>query len=528
MAKCGVTNVAGGGGIGSDELSVTKEYVLIGKKYVGADTDDEIGIGIMVDNRTTANQNLNAGGSFLVKNGYHAQPFTVIANSLASQTPATATDNRVMSGDTYWRNGVKGTGTMTVQSILSFSVAPYTENQIIFTWKNPAMGPYSGVIIVGKTGAYPTSITDGTRYYKGFGNNSSANGTSNITLSGFSPNVTYYFRAYSYTTLNGSEWVHSNSLAANAMIKLTILTFTSSQTWTVPSGINQVKVFCVGGGGAGGDGSWETRGGVTGNGGGGGYTVTQTVNVTPGQQIPVIIGSGGDSYYGLSDSRQRNGSQTSFGSVVAKGGYGGIGDRAKHLIPEGNETPEQLEKSIYTFSDGGSGGGAGGAFEPDTRDHLYGVPWGANGGTNGSNGGVSGLYNIVYTGEDTESGGRIYTYGDVMREAVGEGGRGQGTTTRAFGEGTGTVYSGGGGGAGGGKIYFTANGTAHRYEGAGGGGGASGGGRGGTGNSYQDSAMNGVAGTGGGGGGGGGRGNSGASRYSGGGGSGICIIRYLG
>jgi hypothetical protein len=45
MAKCGITNINGGGGIGSDELSVTKKQVLKGKTYVGADTNDEIGIG---------------------------------------------------------------------------------------------------------------------------------------------------------------------------------------------------------------------------------------------------------------------------------------------------------------------------------------------------------------------------------------------------------------------------------------------------------------------------------------------------
>jgi hypothetical protein len=45
MAKCGITNIGGGGGIGSDELSATKKQVLKGKTYVGADTNDEIGIG---------------------------------------------------------------------------------------------------------------------------------------------------------------------------------------------------------------------------------------------------------------------------------------------------------------------------------------------------------------------------------------------------------------------------------------------------------------------------------------------------
>lgn len=116
MAKCGITNIGGGGGIGSDELTVTKEYVLSGLEYVGADTDDEKGVGIMIDNGTTANQNLNAGGSFLVKGGYHAQDFSVNANSLASQTIATVTSNKVLNGETFYANGIKGTGTIPIQT----------------------------------------------------------------------------------------------------------------------------------------------------------------------------------------------------------------------------------------------------------------------------------------------------------------------------------------------------------------------------------------------------------------------------
>lgn len=484
MAKCGVTNVAGGGGIGSDELSVTKEYILSGKTYVGADTDDEIGTGIMPNNGATANQSLNAGGSFLVKNGYHAQGFTVIANSLASQTPATATDNRVMSGDTYWRNGVKGTGTMSVQSILSFSVAPYTASQMVFTWKNPAMGPFSGVIIVGKTGGYPTSITDGTRYYKGFGNNASANGTSNVVIGGFSTNITYYFRAFGYTTLNNAEWVNSTSLIANTIIRLTTLTFTSSQTWVAPPGINEIQVFVVGGGGAGGKSTLTYLGDPSGSGGGGGYTKTETISVTPGQQIPVIIGAGGESV-GMTGG---NGGDTSFGSVIALGGKGGSENSWSYNRGEG----------------GSGGGGAGIRWSTWNRDVVI---YAGNGGSDGGDGGES--------SSQTRTNGEIVARGQV-------GATGQHTTTRAFGEAGNTIYSGGGGGGGG--MMPNSNSQANDYF-PGGAGGAGGGGRGGE-NQYNIS--NATPNTGGGGGGSTGKVNSGATRPAGNGGSGICIIRYLG
>nr|WP_024835384.1 hypothetical protein [Clostridium sp. 12(A)] len=528
MAKCGVTNVAGGGGIGSDEVSVTKEYVLDGKTYVGADTDDEIGTGKMANNGTTANQSLNAGGSFYIKKGYHAQDFTVIANSLASQTSGTAIPTHVLNGETYWTNGNKVTGTMNVQSILSFSCAPYSFSQIIFTWQNPSYGPFSGVIIVGKTGGYPANINDGTRFYKGFGNNTNAWGVSNAIVGGFSTSINYYFRAFSYATINGQEWLGSSSYTKNVYINLVTQVFTTSTTWTVPNGINQVEVFCVGGGGGGGDGSWDTNESATGSGGGGGYTTTQTINVTSGQQIPIIIGLGGEGYLGSSYSLQRNGSSTSFGSIVAKGGYGGYGDILKHYTPTGKETPKQLESAYYTYGNGGSGGGGGGGFEPDTRDHLYSTPWGANGGSNGNNGGQSALYSIIKTGEHRDNDGDEhdeYGYSNQVRAWKQEGGRGQGFSTQAFG--TGTVYSGGGGGGGGGHWTFSKNGSHQTYDGGGGQGGYYGGGPGGTAstsNNGQDATPN----SGGGGGGGGGRQSSGAKRYSGAGGSGICIIRYIG
>lgn len=480
MAKCGVTNVAGGGGIGSDEVSVTKEYVLSGKTYVGADTDDEIGTGTMPNNGTTANQSLNAGGSFYIKKGYHAQDFTVIANSLASQTSATAIPSHVLNGETYWANGNKSTGTMNVQSILSFSCAPYSANQIIFTWQNPQKGPFSGVIIVGKTGGYPANINDGTRYYKGFGNNSSGNGVSNTIIGGFGVNITYYFRAFSYCTINGGEPLSGTTRISNTIIQQVTQVITSSTTWVCPANINSVDVFCVGGGASGsgagaGNEDW-------GGGGGGGYTTTAlNLSVSPNASYSVIIGSGG-SAVGDGQSYGYDGSATSFGGtlVVANGGI----------------------KGGWRGGNGGSGGGGGAA---SGRYNEGRTANGGNGGSNGSDGSRG-------SGED---GGGF---------DGGLGGTGQGSTTRAFQESTGTIYSGGGGG--GGSIVRSGGG----YDGIGGIGGNFGGGRGG--GAYDPSNPQygniGTAGTPNSGGGSGGGRNGFVSSGSGQGGSGVCIIRYLG
>lgn len=463
MAKCGITNVAGGGGIGSDQLSVTKEYILSGKTYVGADTDDEIGTGIMIDNKITANQSLNAGGSFYIKKGYHAQDFTVIANSLASQTSGTAIPSHVLNGETFWANGNKSSGSMNVQSILSFSCAPYSASQLIFTWQNPSFGPFSGVIIIGKTGGYPANINDGTRYYKGFGNNTSGGGVSSVLLNGFGVNITYYFRAFSYCTVNGEEWTSVTTRITNIIIQQVTQVFTSSTTWTVPSGIYKIEVFSVGGGGSGGTGTTSSNN-YGGGGGGGGYTITTTASVTPGQQLNVIIGT---------STLYRDGSNTYI-----------------------NEIPS----SLALGGKKGNGGYTGGGFE-------------GNGGNGGSGGGGSCFYYKGSGGSYPAGNGGSDGSNGTGSAGGGFRGTGQNTTTRSFGEVTGTPYSGGGGGGGSGQTANSNRGFGGFYGGGNG----------------QDVFQGGSGGTpnSGGGGGGGMIYTSNSDRDGKIGGSGICIIRYV-
>jgi hypothetical protein len=189
--------------------------------------------------------------------------------------------------------------------------------------------------------------------------------------------------------------------------------FTSSQIWTVPSDVETVQVFLVGGGGT-----------HLYSGAGGGYTLTRTVTVTPGALIAITVGAGGPS------SRYRdglgNGGASSFGAVTVSGNNG---------------------------ENGGSGGGAVG------RNSAY---LGGNGGSDGSNG---------------------HAMTDHYKNPVADtspGGTGQGFTTRAFGEASGTLYAGGGGGMGYNYDYYESPGGGSGESVGSGRGGAGGGGDGGT------------------------------------------------
>ena len=139
------TNAGGGGGISSDELTAARGDVLKGKTAVTSDSSDEPVEGTLeltgdaadshvlsgktyynkdpktrragtMPNRGAVAQELAAGGSYTVPEGYHNGAGKVTAKSLASQTGgATAADGDVLSGKTYWKDGAKRTGTMANQ-----------------------------------------------------------------------------------------------------------------------------------------------------------------------------------------------------------------------------------------------------------------------------------------------------------------------------------------------------------------------------------------------------------------------------
>lgn len=185
-------------------------------------------------------------------------------------------------------------------------------------------------------------------------------------------------------------------------------------------------------------------GGGNASGGCGGRTTTvKAKTVTAGTSYTVTVGAGG--------AAGKSGGKSSFGSLASAAGGGGPGGK------------------------GGSGGGGSGLYITSSNKRN-----GGNGGSNGANG--------------------VNGYGtDGFKN-----GTGQGTTTKEFGESSGTLYAGGGGGAG-------------DYDCTSGKGGAGGGGAGGS--IHDNGPKAGGAGTTnlGGGGGGGSTGGKG--------GSGIVIIR---
>lgn len=353
---------------------------------------------------------------------------------------------RYASGN-FMLQGSQGISKATQISGLSATVGFAEPGKIQLDWVNPTDPKLKGVRIMYSTGYYPLSPTDGIVFY----DSNDANPTNTYTKQGFVDGTRYYFRAFAWTYKNATRVYTTDTAGARtSAMPMQIqgsYIFTTSSDFIIPFGVTEIDLFLVGGGGSGGyafnsGSSSSYRGG---GGGGGGYTATyKKVKVSSGTKISAVIGAGGSK--GTTDginggdggSTLLNVNGVSYEALGGKGGgYNGQGGK------------------------GGSGAGSG----------HYSDGIGGNGGSNGSDG-LPGYY---------------------------PGGLGQNTTTKAFGDTTGTLYAGGGAGGGG---YLGSKGT----------GGAGGGSR-----------TDGQANTGGGGGGN----TNGYNRADvGNGGSGVAIIRW--
>lgn len=440
--------------------SASNQTIAAGQYLSGAQTIR----GVTTSNLTAAN--VKAGVNVQVGDSASAGRIANVTGSFTSDGTITAAT--VRNGYIGYSNGSKITGSLSINSATSFSVAQSGNNTVSVTCATPAAAtgrPWGGLYVRGKVGGYPTSTGDG--FFVGRVGGLNANTITYTSASNMPNGSTVYFRGWDYafynttgstTTYDKTMWGGSHNIGGVTIGLEGYATITASGNWTLPTGANRVVFFAVGAGGGtpshhfAADDSAMASGG-----GGGGYTVqTNALTYAAGTVFTVTIGAG------------------------VAGGDGG-----STIVKQGSTTLATAaggKLSLYalnpTQSIGGAGGSGGGG----------GYNYGGTGGTNGGNG----------SGSSTlPSGSGIVTN---------NGGTGQGTSTTF----NGITYSGGGGG---GTSYTSASRAS---------GGSWGGGAGGI---IGANAGNGTANSGGGAGGGAGQGGS-TDPSARTGGSGVVIAHY--
>jgi hypothetical protein len=286
----------------------------------------------------------NSTGNLTVNSNSGALVCTIIPQVTAHVTCVDATVNTASA----WDSGFTDFGSITGTGANVLATSPTLVTPVLGTPTSVTLTNATGLpLTTGVTGTLPvtnggTGVASATAYSLLAGGTTSTGAFQSLASLGTSGQI---------LTSNGAGALPTWQNAAGGGGLGGITVFTSSGTFTIPTGKTVVKVTVQGGGG----GSGATRNGAaSGGGGGGGTAITYLTGLTPGNTLTVTVGLGGIAGATTGGNPQNAG--TGGTSSVASGtqtittvsATGGAGT---------------LKGDNGSYSSGGSGGGtSGGTF----------------------------------------------------------------------------------------------------------------------------------------------------------------------
>jgi hypothetical protein len=193
-------------------------------------------------------------------------------------------------------------------------------------------------------------------------------------------------------TSNGTTWQSSTPAASSSAAKVWSA-YTSSSTYTVPTGVTSIRVYAFGGGGNGGYDN-STANGATGGGGGG--CAYGDLAVTAGQTVTITISSGVAtvSYASITRLTANKGSDGGVGATTA--GAGGTASKHSSITNGGAYSGGAGGDLTYNGTSSAGGGGSSGSPlgvgltpSPSNSSQSGGAGWNSQGSFGGGNGGGS-------------------------------------------------------------------------------------------------------------------------------------------
>jgi hypothetical protein len=242
-------------------------------------------------------------------------------------------------------------------------------------------------------------------------------------------------------SIRATNGINTSDRSFTITVKSPIVqSFTGSTSWSAPSDVSRIsEILLVAGGGGGGN--------TMGGGGGAGGLIYQTnIEITPGTNYVVTVGSGGPGAANRSITGT-NGQNSSFSTLTAIGGGGGASWESGNALSGGSGgggSGNNRTSGLGTSGQGGSGQGTWGSCGSYSRGGGGG---GASGNAVANGNGANGLTYLI-SGVSTTYAGGGGGGANGCGSSGGSGGGGAGSSSGSQG-GNGSTNTGGGGGAGG-------------------------------------------------------------------------------